>query len=254
MENASKALIMAASVLIAIVIISAFVLMMSNLTSYQESSYQSNLSAQIAEFNNQYTTYDRSNIRGSDMISLMNKVSDYNTRYTGEEGFTKMQITVRMNGYNDELAFDGTNRIITQSEYTQDNIYLIVGQPTLKTVNGSNAVTSEVTSGPIRAIENKYQQKYCNQLSSEISNIQFIMESDIYRTTSEKNQAFDDEKILPNPASSYGEISVIYEDALKYYEYIQFKRAYFDCVGEPEYDNNTGRILKMEFECTGIGV
>ena len=80
MENASKALIMAASVLIAIVIISAFLLMMSNLTSYQESSYQSNLSAQIAEFNNQYTTYDRSNIRGSDMISLMNRIVDYNKR------------------------------------------------------------------------------------------------------------------------------------------------------------------------------
>lgn len=252
MENASKALIMAASVLIAIVIISAFILMMSNLTNYQESSYQSNLSAQIAEFNNQYTTYDRSGIRGSDMISLMNKVSDYNTRYTGEEGFTEMQITVKMNGYNDELAFDGTNRIITQSEYTQRNIYLIVGRPTLSTVNGSNAVTSEVSSGPIRTIENKYQQKYCNQLASEIANIKFIVKSS--RTTTEKNKAFDDEKILPNSASSYGGITVIYEDALKYYEYIQFKRAYFDCVGEPEYDKNTGRILKMVFECTGIGV
>ena len=160
MENAAKALIMAASVLIAIVIISAFILMMSNLTSYQESSYQSNLSEQIAEFNNQFVTYDRSDIRGSDMISLMNRVSDYNTRYVNSEGFTEMQITIKMNGYNDELAFDGTNRIITQSEYTQDNIYLIVGQPNLTTVNGSGSVSSEVSSGPIRTIENKYQQKY----------------------------------------------------------------------------------------------
>ena len=97
MENAAKALIMAASVLIAIVIISAFILMMSNLTSYQESSYQSNLSAQIAEFNNQFVTYDRSDIRGSDMISLMNRVSDYNARYADSEGFTEMQITIKMN-------------------------------------------------------------------------------------------------------------------------------------------------------------
>ena len=243
---------MAASVLIAIVIISAFILMMSNLTSYQESSYQSNLSAQIAEFNNQFVTYDRSDIRGSDMISLMNRVSDYNARYADSEGFTEMQITIKMNGYNDELAFDGTNRIITQSEYTQDNIYLIVGQPNLTTVNGLGSVSSEVSSGPIRTIENKYQQKYCNQLSSEISNIKSIVDSS--GTTTEKNETFDEEKILPNSASSYGGISVIYEDALKYYEYIQFKRAYFDCKGEPEYDKNTGRILKMEFECTGIGV
>ncbi len=252
MENAAKALIMAASVLIAIVIISAFILMMSNLTSYQESSYQSNLSAQIAEFNNQFVTYDRSNIRGSDMISLMNRVSDYNIRYVNSEGFTEMQITIKMNGYNDELAFDGTNRIITESQYTQDNIYLIVGQPNLTTVNGLGSVSSEVSSGPIRTIENKYQQKYCNQLSSEISNIKSIVDSS--GTTTEKNETFDEEKILPNSASSYGGISVIYEDALKYYEYIQFKRAYFDCKGEPEYDKNTGRILKMEFECTGIGV
>lgn len=252
MENAAKALIMAASVLIAIVIISAFILMMSNLTSYQESSYQSNLSAQIAEFNNQFVTYDRSDIRGSDMISLMNRVSDYNARYADSEGFTEMQITIKMNGYNDELAFDGTNRIITESQYTQDNIYLIVGQPNLTTVNGSGSVSSEVSSGPIRTIENKYQQKYCNQLSSEIFNIKSIVDSS--GTTTEKNETFDEEKILPNPASSYGGISVIYEDALKYYEYIQFKRAYFDCKGEPEYDKNTGRILKMEFECTGIGV
>ena len=40
MENASKALIMAASVLIALVIIGAFMLMMSNLTDYQDQSYQ----------------------------------------------------------------------------------------------------------------------------------------------------------------------------------------------------------------------
>ena len=87
-----------------------------------------------------------------------------------------------------------------------------------------------------------------------ISNIESIIENGAYRTASEKNQAFDDEKILPKLATTYGGITVIYEDALKYYEYIQFKRSYFDCVGEPEYDKNTGRILKMEFECTGIGV
>ena len=68
MENASKALIMAASVLIAIVIISAFVLMMSNLTSYQQKNYDTELTAQVADFNNQFVTYARDGIRGSDMI------------------------------------------------------------------------------------------------------------------------------------------------------------------------------------------
>ena len=60
--------------------------------------------------------------------------------------------------------------------------------------------------------------------------------------------------MLPYPAERYGGVQTIYQDALKYYEYIQFKRAYFDCIEEPEYDENTGRILKLEFKCTGVGV
>ena len=43
------------------------------------------------------------------------------------------------------------------------------------------------------------------------------------------------------------------EDAKLYYEYVQFKRAYFNCTGT-EYDDNTGRLINMEFVCTGIGV
>lgn len=246
MENASKALIMAASVLIGIVIISAFVLMMSNLTEYQQSSYQSNLSAQIAEFNNQYTTYERDNIRGSDMISLMNKIADYNTRYARTEDYTEMQITINMNGYNDDLTYDGKNRLVNRTSYNQDTISEIVGQP--------SSVSSDISTGEIRSIENKYEQKYANQIQAEISNIESIITNPNLRTDSQRNQAFDNEQILPKAATLYGGVTQIYQDALIYYEYIQFKRAYFDCVAEPEYDRNTGRILKMEFECTGIGV
>ena len=93
MENASKALIIAASVLISIVIISAFILMMSNLTDYQMKSNKEAADQQTIEFNNQYDTYNRKDIRGSDMISLMSRVVDYNTRKTAE-GYTEMGIEV----------------------------------------------------------------------------------------------------------------------------------------------------------------
>ena len=72
MENASKALLMAAGVLISLVIIGAFILMMSNVTDYQNKSDVQVASEQIAEFNNTYETYNRNNVRGSDMVSLMN--------------------------------------------------------------------------------------------------------------------------------------------------------------------------------------
>ena len=54
MENASKALIMAGSVLIALMIIGALLLMFNSLTSYQDTNTQGEREAQVIEFNNQY--------------------------------------------------------------------------------------------------------------------------------------------------------------------------------------------------------
>ena len=250
MENASRALIMAASVLIGIVIISAFILMMSNLTSYQESSYSSTLSSQIAEFNNQFTTYARDNIRGSDMISLMNKVVDYNTRYTGTEGYTEMAITIDMNGHNAKLAFDGINRLVTLDEYNQTNIDKIVGKPTSVT---GGVTSQDISTRSIRYLENLYGQKYCNQLASEIDTIDSIVKGD--DTTDGKITSINEERLLEQQFNTYNvTLKQFLEDALKYYEYVQFKRTYFDCVSRPEFDSQTGRIIKLEFECTGVGV
>ena len=245
MENASKALIIAASVLISIVIISAFILMMSNLTDYQMKSNKEAADQQTTEFNNQYDTYNRKDIRGSDMISLMSRVVDYNTRKTAE-GYTEMGIEVTIDSSTrKKLTFDQTNRLILKDSYTQDTISEIVGQP--------SSISSEITTGEISRIQNKYQSKYANQLSSQIDNIRDIKEDPNLNSNTKKEEAFNNKKWLPKEASYYGGIDEIFEDALIYYEYVQFKRAYFDCK-DVEYDRNTGRIINMKFECTGIGV
>ena len=247
MENASKALLMAASVLIAIIVIGAFVLMMSNLTDYQDKSYQATADAQTTEFNNQFITYDRDEVRGSDMISLMNRVLDYNLRNVSS-GYTEMGIELTIStSIREDLTYDGTNRLITRidGKYNQSNISEIVGTPS--SANGN------ISNDKIRSIEKKYEQKYANQLSSEISNIATIAEDRTLNTETKKNEAFDRERMLPKNADSYGGVTQIYEDALIYYEYVQFKRTYFECTNT-EYDKDTGRIIKMVFECTGIGV
>ena len=48
MENASKALLMAAGVLIALIIIGALLLMFNNLSNYQETNTQNTRESQIA--------------------------------------------------------------------------------------------------------------------------------------------------------------------------------------------------------------
>ena len=61
MENASKALIMAASVLIALMIIGALILMFNGLSSYQEVGQQNTREDQVIAFNSQFETYNRKN-------------------------------------------------------------------------------------------------------------------------------------------------------------------------------------------------
>lgn len=248
MENASKALLMAAGVLISLVIIGAFILMMSNVTDYQNKSDVQVASEQIAEFNNTYETYNRNNVRGSDMVSLMNRVLDYNQRKS-EDGFTEMGIKIIISQEKaKKLAYKDTNKLVTKTEYTQENIDEIVGK---RVYNKSKQTSNDVT-----AIEKRYKEaKYASQLAKEISNIEDIVNSSVFTSSSEKMEQFDNKKWLPYDLEDYGVGSVdeVYEDAKVYYEYVQFKRAKFKCTGT-EYDKNSGRIINMKFECTGMGV
>ena len=132
MENASKALLMAGSVLIALMVIGALLLMFNSLSNYQESGTQNTREAQVIEFNNQYETYNRANVRGSDLYSLLNKVVDYNRRKSTEgtgakdEGqnlaYEPMIINFSINNKLSEFSADGrTNRLIKKNKYTQSS-------------------------------------------------------------------------------------------------------------------------------------
>lgn len=107
MENASKALLMAAGVLIAIMTAGLLVIMFNNMSDAQKENIQVAREAQVIEFNNQFETYLRDNIRGSDMISLMNKVADYNARKgdNSDEKYQQMNITISRNKSNSRNSF-----------------------------------------------------------------------------------------------------------------------------------------------------
>lgn len=132
MENASKALLIAASVLIALLIIGALTLMFNNLTRYQNVGTDNEKEAQVVEFNNQFETYNRKNVRGSDIYSIFNRVIDYNkrksTQGTGEKNegqyiaYQPMEVTIDFDGKTREFAADGqTNLLIKRSSYTQNS-------------------------------------------------------------------------------------------------------------------------------------
>ena len=99
MENASKALVMAGSVLIALMIIGALILMFNNLFSYQQINQTDKRTDQTIEFNNQFETYNREEVRGSELYSLLNRAIDYNRKNLTEgTGFTTIKVTFTFGG------------------------------------------------------------------------------------------------------------------------------------------------------------
>ena len=257
MENASKALIMAGSVLIALMIIGALMLMFGNLTSYQETDTQGTRSAQITEFNQQFETYNRDNVRGSDLYSLLNKVIDYNRRQSsagtgatdrGQElQFTPMEITFTIN--RRKLVADGEDkspRLFVDSQFS-DTI----------TVSKTDNSFEKYVEEKINDLEDDYGQDSLANLTTGLTKI-FV--DNITGLKPEKKEEIRQNfnaasrkvqiKSSDDLDKMIGVGSDIREDVYTYYEYIQFKRAHFDCT-DIEYDGNTGRVIGMEFEFNG---
>lgn len=241
MENASKALIMAGSVLIALLIIGALLLMFNNLSSYQETDTQSTKEAQVIEFNNQYETYNRKNVRGSELYSLMNRVVDYNkrksTKGTGknEEGqylaYAPMTIEVDLKGKKQDFY--------APSNY---NNHLIKNKYTISDTNNEFKTDFYDTI-----------QKYEKELGEDALNNLVAGFNEIFNNLDEEeavrnfNSACKSEKVR-----NMNDIKNQYKKVCQYYEYVAFKRARFNCITEDTtYDSKTGRITKMKFEFTG---
>lgn len=81
MENATRALVMAGGILIAVLILGALLLAFSNLSYYQEQNDSNEKSSQIAEFNNQFEAFNKKNLTLMELKSVWNKINSNNTKY-----------------------------------------------------------------------------------------------------------------------------------------------------------------------------
>lgn len=107
MENASKALIFAGTILISLMVISALVFAYRDLTSVKRQETENQKVEEIAEFNKSFESYEK-DLNGTQMFSLANKIADYNTKYVVNmnEGYERITLTVIVNGKRkDETYF-----------------------------------------------------------------------------------------------------------------------------------------------------
>ncbi len=87
MENASKALLMAGGILIAMLIIVALIFAFNSIGNFYSNVDRVDLDEEIVKFNLQFEAYNRDDVKGIELRTLMNKINDYNNKYN-QDGYS----------------------------------------------------------------------------------------------------------------------------------------------------------------------
>lgn len=113
MENATKALLIAAAVLIAILIIS-FALIIYNMAA--ETAGNVNLSeAERTQFNSKFTTYEGTNVSGAQINALLTSVLTHNQQETVDGTNRHVEVTGDVTQATDAVSI---TRVSTSGRYT----------------------------------------------------------------------------------------------------------------------------------------
>lgn len=124
MENAAKALGIAAGVLLAVILMSLIAYFFSNISEWPQQQDDMESAEQLAKFNKEYEVYEKSQMYGVDVISCLNKAKSNNEKYVNAEGF--------LNGtkYDQNYTVDVCVRI--KSELDEDMLVYFVSPLTNK--------------------------------------------------------------------------------------------------------------------------
>lgn len=206
MENASKALIIAGSVLVSLMIIALLVFFFNNISELQSINQNDDELKAISEFNKQYDVYER-DIYGSELLSLVNKILDYNKRESENKGYKKINLIV-------VLEKDIDNEFFKKGTYNYERLMSIVKDLENKVqVTGNETINSTIPN------VSRKVSKLATMRTADIENLGFTASS--YR-----------EKV-----SKYLSYSTLLTDV---------KAKIFKCDSF-KYDNLNGRIIEMKY-------
>lgn len=233
MENASKALLMAGGILIAILIIGALLLMVTQIGDYQRTKDSGAKSSQIAKFNSDFERYlDDKGIKGTDIVSLINKIQDYNNSQVnntkGNSGTTnyvdyniKMSITISgLDKFNGKYFFGNDNIKLFSKDFYKigfDDNGKIMGNKIFEELNQFISGEQNTSIGEMK------------QLSS------------IYMNAKSDDEAIEAIKEKLGDDSWNGTASPTLDSIKKYSQYSEFKTSKFIVDKEPIYEKRTNK-------------
>ena len=217
MENASKALIMAGGVLISLMVIGLLVLFYNNLSGMKKIKTDSETEQQAAEFNKQYDVYAR-DVYGSEILSIANKIADYNKREADNKGYTPIDLEVTFTKGLSERYF------VENKVYSAKDLYDITANKSAK-----NPICLEEY---VKQLGNKTVYSRTNSsISRQIKKIATMRTNDLQALGIEEADYKDN-------LAEYNQ----YKNLLTQMKETVFKYVKFD------YDENNGRIKKMIYK------
>ena len=153
MENASKALLIAGGVLIAILIVSVLVVTLNIVNSNQRTREKALATEQLAEFNQKYEAYNKKALRGTDIITLMKMAIENNNKMevadVGEQYFINIKL---------ELSNEYTGTKTTINKKT--------GEKTTSDISG-NLISETISLGEWKKNNSLSMDKYVEDLFGE---------------------------------------------------------------------------------------
>lgn len=219
MENASKALMIAGGILLAMLTLSLIVYMTTATARMNEAQNERELAEQITEFNKGYEAYNKRKMYGTDVITVVNKAIDHN-RTTEAKDTDPYYINIIIKTTEE---FKTTGIVIDTSYSSDDKRYQQDMTP--KEINQKTEKSS--VNFVMKANSDGFPLGYWNSNGTELLMNKGII--DFFEQSKVDEEKREGKKI--------------------YYIYsalTNFKRAIFTC-DNVKYNENTGRIYEMIF-------
>lgn len=248
MENLTKALLIVGGMLIVIMVLTLVITVVNQISAYYKAQHYSTMVEQVTEFNSKFDNYSGQIIRGNELLSIINKVIDYNNCYADMEGYEEIIFSANLKKRGEDLKYNGNSSI------SFDGIPDRINNDNMKDI-------SEATLKIIGDLNNELKYEWTvnetilQRLSAEVSNLENLNgryesserinahnEYRIYRIRKvfSLSDNIKDDEITKHMVA-------IQSAAYDYYQIMKFKSALFKCIGV-SHNHENGRVNGISFE------
>lgn len=154
MENATKALEIAAGVLMSVLVLGLLIFAYNKLSGVKQTEQDTTEQSQAVNFNKQFEVYNKNGIYGSELLSLANLVNNYNTRESDSQGYAEMNLEVKINKIDEGIYFKSNVYYENKNSHTLTEKYKELSNE-VSTLGGTKDVSSNKTYKQLSLLSSK---------------------------------------------------------------------------------------------------